>query len=86
VLLRLSQPVNGGLGIAGRIGGHRLASPALLAGGQTNQAGPLGREHYGSLPEGIHDGQGEVREITFVPSCHGEAVDASRGGYHGVLT
>ena len=49
-------------------------------------AGPLGREHYGSLLEGIQDGHVEVREIAFVPRGNGEAVNASRGGYHGVLT
>jgi hypothetical protein len=39
-----------------------------------------------SLFEGIQDGHIEVREITFVPSGHGEAMNASRGGHHGVLT
>jgi hypothetical protein len=39
-----------------------------------------------SLLEGIQDGHIEVREITFVPSGHGEAMNASRGGHHGVLT
>jgi hypothetical protein len=39
-----------------------------------------------SLLEGIQDGHVEVREISFVPSGHSEAVNASRGGHHGVLT
>ncbi len=39
-----------------------------------------------SLLKGIQDGHVEVREITFVPSGHGEAMNASRGGHHGVLT
>jgi hypothetical protein len=38
------------------------------------------------LLEGIQDGHVEVREITFVPSGHGETMNASRGGHHGVLT
>jgi len=37
-----------------------------------------------SLLERIQDGHVEVREITFVPSGHGEAMNASRGGHHGV--
>ena len=39
-----------------------------------------------SLFEGIQDGHVEVREITFVPSGHGEAMNARRGGHHSVLT
>ena len=39
-----------------------------------------------SLLERIQDGHVEVREMTFVPSGHGEAMNASRGGHHGVLT
>jgi hypothetical protein len=39
-----------------------------------------------SIPEGIQDGHVEMREIAFVPSGHGEAVNASCGGYHGILT
>jgi hypothetical protein len=39
-----------------------------------------------SVPEGIQDGHVEMREIAFVPSGHGEAVNASRGGYHGILS
>ena len=39
-----------------------------------------------SLLERIQDGHVEVREITFVPSGHGEAMNASRGGHHGILT
>jgi hypothetical protein len=39
-----------------------------------------------SLFEGIQDGHIEVREITFVPRDQGEAMNASRGGHHGVLT
>ena len=39
-----------------------------------------------SLFEGIQNGDVEVREITFVPSGHGEAMNARRGGHHGVLT
>jgi len=39
-----------------------------------------------SLFEGIQDGHVEVREITFVPSGHGEAMNARRGGHHGVFT
>ncbi len=35
--------------------------------------GPLGREHYGLLLEGIQDGHVEVREIAFVPRGNGEA-------------
>jgi hypothetical protein len=33
-----------------------------------------------SLFEGIQDGHIEVREISFIPSGHGEAMNASRGG------
>jgi len=36
--------------------------------------------------EGIQDGHVEVREITFVPSGHGEAMNARRGSHHSVLT
>src|SRR5882762_9472517 len=39
-----------------------------------------------SLFEGIQDGHLEVREIMFVPSGHGEAMNARRGGHHSVLT
>ena len=39
-----------------------------------------------SLFEGIQDGHVEVREITFVPSGHSEAMNARRGGHHAVLT
>jgi hypothetical protein len=39
-----------------------------------------------SVREGIQDGHVEMREIAFVPSGHGEAVNASRGGHHGILT
>ena len=39
-----------------------------------------------SLFEGIQDGHVEVREITFVPSGHREAMNARRGGHHSVLT
>ena len=38
------------------------------------------------LLEGIQDGHVEVREITFVPSGHGEAMNARRGAYHSILT
>ncbi len=47
--------------------------------------GRLARALRCSLLEGIQDGHVEVREITFVPSGHGEAVNASCGGHHGVL-
>jgi hypothetical protein len=36
--------------------------------------------------EGIQDGNVEVRKIALVPSGHGEAMNASRRGYHGILT
>ena len=36
--------------------------------------------------EGIQDGHVEVREITLVPSGHGEAMNARRGSRHSVLT
>lgn len=39
-----------------------------------------------SVPEGIQDGHVEMREIAFVPSGHGEAVNASCGGDHGIFT
>lgn len=39
-----------------------------------------------SLFEGIQDGHVEVREITFVPSGHGKAMNPRRGGHHSVLT
>jgi hypothetical protein len=41
-------------------------------------------QHF--LFEGIQDGHVEVREITFVPSGHGEAMNARRGGHHSILT
>jgi hypothetical protein len=75
-------------------GAIRENSGSLQAGGSgsipitsTNltNAWTLDREHYGSLLEGIEDSHVEVREIAFVPRGHGEAVNASRGGYHGVL-
>ena len=47
--------------------------------------GRLARALRCSLLEGIQDGHVEVREITLVPSGHGEAVNASCGGHHGVL-
>ena len=49
-------------------------------------AGCFGKALQHSLFEGIQDGHIEVREITFVPSGHGEAMNARRGGHHGVLT
>jgi hypothetical protein len=39
-----------------------------------------------SILEGIQDGYVEGREIALVSSDHGEAVNASRGGHHCVLT
>jgi hypothetical protein len=44
------------------------------------------RALWRSVPEGIQDGHVEMREIAFVPSGHGEAVNASSGGYHGILS
>lgn len=54
---------------------------------QPNQCkGASARALRRSVPEGIQDGHVEMREIAFVPSGHGEAVNASRGGYHGILS
>src|ERR1700730_14514282 len=39
-----------------------------------------------SVPERVQDGHVEMCEIAFVPSGHGEAVNASRGSHHGILT
>ena len=39
-----------------------------------------------SLFEGIQDSHVEVCEIAFVPSGHGQAMNARGGGHHSVLT
>ncbi len=64
-------------GGAGSIPGH-IHQPS-----QCEDASVRGRRR--PLPERIQDGHIEMREIAFVPGGHGEAVNASRGCYHGIL-
>jgi hypothetical protein len=54
--------------------------------GLDSELGASAQALQNSLFEGIQDGHVEVREITFVASGHGEAMNARRGGDHSVLT
>jgi hypothetical protein len=66
------------------------ANQSILASGRGRlhgrQLGASAQALQHFLFEGIQDGHVEVREITFVPSGHGEAMNARRGGHHSILT
>jgi hypothetical protein len=68
-------------------------APVLQAGGHRFDPGHVHQRDHASaralrrsVPEGIQDAHVEMCEIAFVPSGHGESVNASCGGYHGILT
>jgi hypothetical protein len=69
--------------LALQAGGHRF-DPGHVHQPNQHEAASL-RALRRSVPKGIQDGHVKMREITFVSSSHGQAVDASCGGDHGIL-